>query len=82
MTCLLAGVRQMRSFVSTYDPLWRASAHRRRHKHTHTHADLFKHMAPTQYARTRTHTHTDTYANYKSDNCRHDGALGEGEVKA
>lgn len=48
----------------------------------HTHADLFKHMAPTQYARTRTHTHTDTYANYKSDNCRHDGALGEGEVKA
>lgn len=26
----------------------------------HTHADLFKHMAPTQYARTRTHTQTHT----------------------
>lgn len=24
----------------------------------HTHADLFKHMAPTQYAHTRTHTQT------------------------
>lgn len=42
------------------------------------HVDTLKHMVQTQYM----HTGRPTQTHNKSDSCRYDGALGEGEVKA
>lgn len=50
--------------------------------HTHTHAHKCMRINSNIWYTQYMHTQADTITHYKSDSCRYDGALGEGEVKA